>query len=175
VSLERLMPSCLALLLVASFTSLAAAAAEHDLGESPENTKLRNRTSAPASSQIDSSVTLDRMLGAGESDLSAKKGASVTGYIVQVEKEEDGDVHLILASAKGETSTTKWVIVEVTPSWQKKKSSLSSTHLKKIVGHHVRVTGWLYHEPDPESEDPRGTRWEIHPVTTVVDLDAAKK
>ena len=40
--------------------------------------------------------------------------------------------------------------------------------LRKLQGSRVRVTGWLYYEPDDEQEDPRGTRWEIHPVTAVV-------
>ena len=39
--------------------------------------------------------------------------------------------------------------------------------LRKLVGTKVRVTGWLYFGPDPNQPDPRGTRWEIHPVTAV--------
>ena len=42
--------------------------------------------------------------------------------------------------------------------------------LKDLRGRKVAVTGWLYYEPDAESEDPRGTRWEIHPVTSIAVL-----
>ena len=96
------------------------------------------------------------------------KGATVEGWVVQTEREEDGDFHLTLASVKGEADTRKWVIVEVAPAWQKKSAALSPSALRKLVGTKVRVTGWLYYEPDDEQEDPRGTRWEIHPVTSVV-------
>jgi hypothetical protein len=30
------------------------------------------------------------------------------------------------------------------------------------------VTGWLYYEPDEDQPDPRGMRWEVHPVTEIV-------
>ena len=59
------------------------------------------------------------------------------------------------------------MIVEVTPAWQKKAASLTPDALRKLVGTRVRITGWLYWEPDDEQEDPRGTRWEIHPVTSI--------
>jgi hypothetical protein len=86
---------------------------------------------------------------------------------VQTEREEDGDYHLTLAAAKGETDTRKWLIVEVTPGWQKKDASLDPAALRKLQGSRVKVTGWLYYEPDEEQADPRGTRWEIHPVTAI--------
>jgi hypothetical protein len=40
--------------------------------------------------------------------------------------------------------------------------------LRELVGTKIQVTGWLYFEPDEEQPDPRGTRWEIHPVTAIV-------
>ena len=42
---------------------------------------------------------------------------------------------------------------------------VAGTLCATLVGKKVRVTGWLYWEPDEEQGDPRGTRWEIHPVT----------
>ena len=106
------------------------------------------------------------MLKKGQAELSQDKGATVEGYVVQVEKEEDGDVHLVLATAKGETDTKKWMIVEVTPDGQKNKG-MDFDALEKLRGKRVRATGWLYWEPDEDQPDPRGTRWELHPVSTI--------
>lgn len=139
-----------------------------DKGESVAEKKLRVRTEAPNAADIDAAVTLDAMLAKKDkAAFSEAKGASVEGYVIQAEREEDGDYHLALASSAGETDTRKWVIVEVTPAWQKKAAKLAPAALRKLAGKKVRVTGWLYYEPDDEQSDPRGTRWEIHPVTEV--------
>ena len=139
-----------------------------DKGESPEQAKLRDRDAAPASSDMDVAVNFAALLAKKDkSALSESKGATIEGWVVQVEREEDGDVHLALASEKGGSDTKKWVIVEVPSLWQKKSASLSEDALRKLVGTKVRVTGWLYYEPDADQPDPRGTRWEIHPVTAI--------
>jgi len=144
------------------------AAGQEDKGETAEAKKLRGRVSAPKTADVDSAVTLDSMLSKKDkSAFSESKGATVEGYVVQVEKEHDGDVHLVLAPSAGETDTKKWVIVEVTPAWQKKGGTFTADSLRKLHGQKVRVTGWLYYEPDEKSPDPRGTRWEIHPVTEI--------
>lgn len=148
--------------------TLRAGEQEGDKGETPEAKKLRGRATAPTAADIDATATLDALLAkAAKTAFSEKKGATIEGYVVQAEREEDGDYHLALASAKGETDTRKWVIVEVTPAWQKKDASLTPASLRKLNGSRVRVTGWLYYEPDDEQVDPRGTRWELHPVTAV--------
>ena len=139
-----------------------------DKGETPEQKKLRNRAAAPAAADVDAAVTLDALLAKTDKDaFSEAKGATVEGWVVQAEKEEDGDVHLALAPEKGGADTKKWVIVEVPPGWQKKSASLNEDALRKLVGTKVRVTGWLYYEPEPDQPDPRGTRWELHPVTSI--------
>jgi len=138
-----------------------------DQGETAEAKKLTGRTAAPTTAQIDSSVNLDAMLKKGRNALSQEKGATVEGYVVQIEKEEDGDVHIVLAGARGETDTKKWVIVEVTPDGQKNKG-MPFDDLQKLQGKKVRATGWLYWEPDDNQPDPRGSRWELHPVTAIV-------
>lgn len=143
-----------------------------DKGESAEEKKLRGRSAAPKAGEIDSAVTLDAMLSKKDkSSLSETKGATIDGYVIQVEREEDGDYHVTLASAAGETDTRKWVIGEVTPAWQKKSPSLAPEALRKLHGKKVRVTGWLYYEPDEDQPDPRGTRWEIHPVTEIATVN----
>ncbi len=138
-------------------------------GKAAAEKKLRGRSVAPKPAEIDSAVTLGAMLSKNDKAAFADaKGATVEGYVVQVEREEeDGDYHVALAAAAGETDTKKWVIVEVTPAWQKKSAALSGESLRKLHGKKVRVTGWLYYEPDEDQPDPRGTRWEIHPVTEI--------
>ena len=163
-------PFVIALILMATGAFSARAAAQErpgDKGESPEQTKLRDRDTAPSAGDMDAAVTFDGLLAKKDkSALSESKGASIEGWVVQVEREEDGDVHLALAPDKGGADTKKWVIVEVPPVWQKKSTTLSEDALRKLVGTKVKVTGWLYFEPDPDQSDPRG-RWEIHPVTAI--------
>jgi hypothetical protein len=139
-----------------------------DKGESAEAKTLRGRATAPKAADLDASVTLEALLAkTDKSAFSEAKGAAIEGWVVQSEREEDGDFHIALASAKAESDTRKWMIVEVTPAWQKKSASLAPAALRKLVGTKVRVTGWLYYEPDEEQPDPRGTPWEIHPVTAI--------
>jgi hypothetical protein len=146
----------------------------HDAGDAPKYARYKNRTTAPGKAAIDGEVTLGALLAKNdEHAFSMAKGATVEGYAVQAEQEEDGDFHLVLATERGESSTTKWVIAEVTPSWRKKQSAFAPSRLHALVGHKLRVTGWLYYEPDTDSDDPRGTRWELHPVTSITVLDAA--
>ena len=165
-SLAILASSLLALGVAAG---LSAGEKEGDKGETAEAKKLRGRSTVPTAADIDAAATLESLLAKQEKTaFSEKKGATIEGFVVQTEREEDGDYHLTLAAAKGETDTRKWVIVEVTPAWQKKDHSLDPAALRKLQGSRVRVTGWLYYEPDEAQEDPRGTRWEIHPVTAVM-------
>lgn len=139
-----------------------------DKGESPKNKALKNRRSAPGQNNIDKAVTLKSLLDKkNETDWPTSKGAVIEGYVLQIEKEEDGDYHIALAEDRGENDTNKWVIVEVTPAWRTRKASLSDSRLKQLHGKKVRVTGWLFYEPEADQVDPRGTRWELHPVTDV--------
>jgi hypothetical protein len=139
-----------------------------DKGETPEARKLKQRSSVPKDGDIDSGATLESLLTKkAATDWSTAKGATIEGKLVQVEKEQDGDVHLTIAPPGGETDTSKWLVAEVTPAWQKKNASFSAPRLRKLIGKTVRVSGWLYYEMDDEQQDPRGTLWEIHPVTNV--------
>ena len=144
-----------------------------DKGESRKYGVLKNRRSAPGQNNIDKTASLKSLLDKkNEGDWSTSKGAVIEGYVLQIEKEDDGDYHITLAEEKGENDTNKWVIVEVTPGWRTRKASLSPARLKQLHGKKVRVTGWLFYEPDTDQVDPRGTRWELHPVT---DISAIEK
>ncbi|HKH46646.1 MAG TPA: hypothetical protein VKM72_18465 [Thermoanaerobaculia bacterium] len=147
-------------------------AEDDDKGESKAEMALKNRATPPKAAEMDANATIQALLEKkGPADWSNKKGARLEGYVVQVEKEDDGDVHLVLAAKPGETNTQSWVITEVPAALQKKKSELSEKSLKSLVGQYVSVSGWLYREPDGEQGDPRGTLWEIHPVTEIKKLE----
>lgn len=172
-------PMKLFLLFVFSTTSLfyiSAYGQQHrhgdEKGESPKYVALKNRRTTPNQTSIDTSITLKTLLDKkDDDDLPASKAAVLEGYVVQVEKEEDGDFHIVLADDKRENDTNKWVIVEVTAAWRKRKASLSEARLRRLGDKKVRVTGWLFYEPEEEHVDPRGTRWELHPVTDIVVLE----
>jgi len=170
-SLKRwTVPALLALFTVALTGIAGGQERPGDKGETPEAKKLRGRSTAPAAGQMDSAVTLDAMLSKNDaSALSQSKGATIEGWVIQTEKEEDGDFHVVMAAGKGETDTKKWVIVEVPAAWQKKSATMSEKALRDMVGKKVKVTGWLYWEPDADQPDPRGTRWELHPVTAITE------
>jgi hypothetical protein len=162
-SLKLLLP---VLLCVAGLA--AAAEKEGDAGESREAMQLKHRARAPAAGDIDGSVTLDGLLAkSAETDWTQSHAAKLQGYVVMVEREEDGDLHLVLAGSKQEPDTRKWVIVEVTPAWARKNHRLAAAALHRLIGKQIEVTGWLYYEPDTDQPDPRGTRWELHPVTDI--------
>ena len=145
-----------------------AAEKEHDKGESKEEMALKQRKAAPKDAEIDSAVTLGILLEKHDKGaFPTAKAARVEGTLVQVETEEDGDIHMTLAPEGHEHDTGRWVIAEVTPAWQKQDKSLKLEALKQHRGKKVTVTGWLYYEPDDEHNDPRGTLWELHPVTSV--------
>ena len=127
---------------------------------------LKSRATAPKPADLDANVSISALLQkSGPQDWSTNKAATVEGYIVQVEKDPDGDVVVFLADNPGETSTTKWMIAEVPPAWQKKDANLSEHNLRALFGKQAKLTGWLFYDPD--DQDPRGTRWELHPVTQI--------
>jgi hypothetical protein len=158
---------CLSLALLA-----AAPLPAQEKGESKSELALKSRSTAPAANAIDANVSIDSLLAKGaETDWSAAKGARLEGYVIQVEREEDGDMHVALASKAKEPDSSKWIITEVTPAWQKKNRALGTKKVQSLNGKHVRVTGWFYYERESAQPDPRGTRWELHPVTDIEILD----
>lgn len=136
---------------------------------------LERRTTPPTQAQIDFRISLRSLLQRRQPDaFSTARGARIAGWVIQVEREEDGDVHLVLADRPRETSTLQWVIVEITPEGQRRGVGIPPAMLRSLVGHRVEVTGWLYYDHDVEDADPRGTSWEIHPVTNIRRLDASR-
>ena len=137
-------------------------------GEGKAEMALKHRAKTPQDADIDSNATLQALLDkSGKDAWSDHKAARIEGYVIQVEREPDNDVKVVLATAKGETNTQRWVIAEVCPERRKKDATMSETALRGMVGKKIAVTGWLYREPEEESGDPRGTLWEVHPVTSI--------
>jgi hypothetical protein len=137
-------------------------------GEGKDEVALKHRVHAPKDTDIDATVSLQALLDkSGKDAWSTQKAAHVEGFVVQVEHEPDNDVKLVLAANQGETDTRHWVIVEVCPELMQKTPALAEPKLRAMVGKKVAVTGWLYREPEGESDDPRGTLWEIHPATAI--------
>ncbi|WP_395684484.1 hypothetical protein [Dokdonella sp.] len=147
------------------------ALADEDKGESKSEMAAKNRHATPTTAQIDEHATLAALLDKSSVDAwSSEKAARLEGVLVQVENEEDGDTHIVLAPMGEEKNTARWVIAEVTRASRAHHKDLGLAKLKGLRGKKVAVTGWLYYEPDTDSEDPRGTRWEIHPVTSITAL-----
>ena len=133
-------------------------------------------------------ITLDTMLKSTENNLDQNQGVSVEGYVVLV---KDGsletcnchskiykDIHIELVMDSTDTDKSDGVIVEVTPRFKDKHPDWTTALLKKLIlGHKVRITGFLFYDKEHENaskntrsngkHDWRGTCWEIHPITNI--------
>jgi hypothetical protein len=136
--------------------------------ESPKKEAAgKSRPAAPKEADIDKAATAEALLAKNaKGDWSDAKGATLAGYVVMVEKEEDGDIKIFLAAKQGEMCATGWMFLEVPTSWQKNDPSLSEKSLRALVGKKVKVTGWLFFD-EKAGGAPRGTKWELHPVTSI--------
>lgn len=161
-----------------------------------ELNRLKNRYTAPAAHQINSSVTLATMLAPGNDvrRWRASYGAIITGYVhdvkvggvetvnCQARDPKFRDTHIELVLNPMDSGSTKRVIVEVTPRWRAIMAARgvdwSTRALRdKLLGRWVKVTGWMLfdmeHEAQAENTAPgrlrdwRATAWEIHPVTSI--------
>jgi hypothetical protein len=129
---------------------------------------MKARAVAPKATEIEKTATLDSLLAKSKpGDWSTSKGAVLEGHVIQVIKSSDDDIRLYLAAKAEETDTRKWVIVEVTPAWAGKSPGLAPAKLWDLQGKKVRATGWLFYDVNPVKY-PRGTNWEVHPVTEIV-------
>jgi len=156
---------------------------------------LKNREDAPTPDRVDRAATLGAVLAPGP-DLNRwnpANGAVFEGVVINV---KIGGIESVNCHAKdpphrdthielgldASASPRQRVIVEVTPRWRTKMQaegvdwSTSALH-KMLIGHRVRVTGWLFgdfeHRPQAENSNPggpsnwRATVWEIHPITGI--------
>jgi len=87
------------------------------------------------------------------------------------------DTHIYIVKDSNETNKANAIIVEATPRF---KSILGTTNdLKKLVGKHVRVCGYLFRDDEHKANSTidngkgnlwRHTVWEIHPITKIIQL-----
>ena len=153
---------------------------------------LKNRNTQPKSSEIDKSITLEKILNSKDDQNCFKNnsGVIIEGYIFKAKDEpgescncystdpKDLDVHVYISTNKNARSIADCAVIEVTnyskqlhPEWNAK---YFNTHYK---GHKVQITGWMmydfehtnvsYESNHNASTIQRKTVWEVHPITTV--------
>ncbi|PYP41924.1 MAG: hypothetical protein DMD43_04790 [Gemmatimonadetes bacterium] len=143
--------------------------------------RLKNRSALPADADLDSTVTLARLLGDGTDDsgrFDTGKAAEITGYVLHVKpggQSETGncrktdslhrDTHIELTLSPSDTLEIRRVIVEVTPRWRAAMHAagtdwLTATLRQTIENKWVRIRGWLLfddeHKGQAENTHPRG-------------------
>lgn len=149
----------------------------------------KNRDDAPKQSEIDKSITLESILDPHNDDkFDNSEGASITGfvpYVVQGEAQEScncsrkdiRDIHIyVVNDKKFKDNKRHWVIVEISPRWQKELGKDFKTVKAELQGKWVTFTGWMFydaqHTGNAVNTKPKGkslwraTAWEIHPVTS---------
>ena len=149
--------------------------------------RLKNRTSLPAVTDFDPTVTLDALLQPGDDTnrWSNNRAARIQGEVIDVAYARPEatncynpcrrDIHIALAMHKA-AAKTEQVVVEVTPNFQTDGWSEETLHAQ-LVGHWCEFEGWMYfdvgHAKESENISPgrggnwRATAWEIHPVTKI--------
>jgi len=162
-------------------------------GRAREQHRLKNRTALPQAADFDPRVTLDALLQRGDdrSRWSVDRAAKVQGLVVDVAYAGAEaancwnpcrrDIHILIANRK-DAPKTEQVVLEVTPSlhdWAARQGMdwSEETLQSHLVGHWCEFEGWLYfdvgHDEESEnvapgnSENWRGTAWEIHPITRI--------
>jgi len=177
-------------------------------GKAKKNTKeydpnaLKNRYNLPTSDDMDNQISLDQLINnADPNAFSTDKAITLTGYVYNVKvggiescnckakKAQYRDTHIELTPDADHTDSNFRVIVEVTPRLRKLMSKKginwsTATLKKKLKGHTIEVTGWLFydaeHEDQASANDPndeigrknfRATCWELHPVTSLTVKD----
>ena len=119
---------------------------------------------------------------------SEQKWYALTGRIIDVKVEADGDIHIALVDATGNNVGTVSAEIPVGPKWyeirqtvfgwttQKFPFTVKTAHTLKIIGPHViAVTGKAFyrltHAPADHSNRRHSPKdyavWEIHPVMKI--------
>ena len=155
--------------------------------------RLKNRTAFPQATDFDTSVTLDKLLAAGDdrNRWSTDRAARLEGEVIDVAyagseatncfNPNRRDIHILIATHKN-AAKKEHVVLEVTPrlgDWAAAQGIdwSEQTLQSQLVGHWVQFEGWLYfdvgHAEESENIAPgnpenwRATAWEIHPVTKI--------
>lgn len=144
--------------------------------------QLKNRSSEPKDQDIDSTVTLERILASSTDDSGrwlTGKAAEIVGFVFNVKpggatettncRKGDPvhrDAHIELVLGPSDTAETRRVIVEVTPRWRAAYKDIgvdwsTATLQNTIERRWVRVRGWLFfdseHRTQAENTNAGGT------------------
>jgi hypothetical protein len=147
--------------------------------------RLKNRSTKPKATDIDSSATFDSLRAPSPDDSdrwSTGVAATIVGYVrtakatgaetcnCKANTVRLKDTHLDIVSGPGDTGLP--VIAEITPVWRlirenKNLGSWSSSTIRsKYEGHKVRITGWLFfddiHKSGAANSDPNDTKGEAN-------------
>ena len=157
---------------------------------------LKRRMTTPGPSDIESQVTMARMVAPGDDTgrFDTKRGATIEGYVADVKvggiesvnchthDPKYRDTHIELTLDPLHDTESKHVIVEVTPQWREMMAAkgvdwTTPTLRSQLLGRWIRVTGWLLfdeeHANAAKNTAPgashiwRATAWEIHPITSI--------
>jgi hypothetical protein len=147
--------------------------------------KLKNRDGAPTS--ITKTVTLTEIMKPLKDGLfKPEQGVTIVGFVAHVKpgepqetcncaRDDIADIHIDVVLKESDRNTSsKYMIVEISPRWQGKLGDLGSVK-SKLEGHWVKFTGWMLydyiHKSNAKNTNPKGkaiwraTAWEVHPVT----------
>ncbi len=153
--------------------------------------RLKNRTAIPKPADFDTTVTLQKMLQAGDDNnrWSTTRAASVDGYVVSIAKGPlelsncyvpcNRDIH-IHVGLRPDAPPREQVVLEITPRMQEwarhqGRDWSAETLRGEMLSHWCSFEGWLlydsHHAGEAENSAPgrpgnwRATAWEIHPIT----------
>ena len=147
--------------------------------------ELKNRSAEPSDADIDSTVTIDRLVAPSSDDSqrwNSARAAEIVAYVYRIipggkaettncRKGDPAhrDSHIELVRAPDDTAENRRVIVEVTPRWRAAAAGRSidwstATLQQTVQGHWVRVRGWLLfdeeHRAQAENTHPgNGSNW----------------
>jgi hypothetical protein len=159
----------------------------------------KNRYSFPKKSDYITDISISDLISSGnEFQYSSNKAVILTGYVYNVKnggvetcncKTKESayrDTHIELTPDNKHTSPEYRLIVEVTPRIRAimavKGIDWSTETLKStIMGHTVKVSGWLFYDEEHKGQAFasanagnhcwRASCWEVHPVTYIKVLD----
>lgn len=158
----------------------------HGSGGDPQVNTLKNRSTAPASTNPITVAGMKALPGLPDGtpamranwpastraiiDPHEGQGVVFTGYILQVAREtaepsncgstnpRDEDVELFLAQRPGVTDGHQIILGEITPRWRAAYASWRPVNLRAVAGgNRIRITGWLLYDQESFGETHGGT------------------
>ena len=152
----------------------------------------KNRDFKPTASDIDKTVTLQKMMDSRDDStaFSEHKAATVEGYILKAKDEgmegcncystdpADHDVHVYISPDPNVSSIAECVVIEITPYTRNINPEWTSEYINQNVTHKkIKVTGWLMFDWEHLNQSfetnlqgeriYRRTVWELHPITDI--------